>query len=56
MLRWAVIFFVIAIVLALFGFLGPASFAADAAKWLFIAFLVIAVLSLVFGGMRRPSI
>ena len=56
MLRWALIFFVIAVVLALFGFLGPASMAATAAKWLFIAFLVIAVLSLVLGGTRRPTI
>ena len=40
MLRWAVIFLVIALVAALFGFTGIASAAAGIAKFLFFLFLV----------------
>jgi len=41
MLRWAVIFLVIALVAALFGFTGIAAAAAGIAKFLFFLFLVI---------------
>ena len=44
MLRWAVIFLVIALVAALFGFTGIASAAAGIAKFLFFLFLVICLI------------
>lgn len=57
MLYWAAVFFIVAIVAAIFGFGVVASGAAGIAKILFFVFLVLFVLSLVFGGMRRgPTI
>ncbi len=50
MLRWAVIFLVIALVAALFGFTGIASAAAGIAKLLFFIFLAICVI-LFLGGL-----
>ena len=53
MLHWAAVFFVIAIVAAIFGFGGIAASATGVAKILFFAFLIIAIISLVAGrGMR----
>jgi uncharacterized membrane protein YtjA (UPF0391 family) len=45
MLHYAVIFFVIALIAALFGFGGIASSATGIAKVLFVVFLVMALLS-----------
>jgi len=55
MLRWAVAFFVFAMVAAIFGFGGIATGAASIAKVLFVAFLVVFFISLVMGltGGRR---
>jgi len=53
MLRWAAIFFVIAIIAAVFGFGGIAHDAAGISKILFIVFLVLAGLSLLFGRRSR---
>jgi uncharacterized membrane protein YtjA (UPF0391 family) len=53
MLRWTVIFLVVAIIAAIFGFGGIAAGAAGIAKILFFIFLVLFVLSLVAGGFRR---
>jgi uncharacterized membrane protein YtjA (UPF0391 family) len=50
MLRWSVTFFVIAIIAAIFGFGGIAAGAASIAKALFFIFLVLFVLTLVFGA------
>ena len=47
MLRYAVIFFVIALIAAVLGFGGIAAGAADIDKLLFVVFLVLAVLSFV---------
>ena len=47
MLYWALMFFVVALVAALFGFGGIASGAAWIAKVLFVGFLVLAVVSIV---------
>ncbi len=47
MLRWAVIFFIISIIAAVFGFGGIATAAAGIAKVLFYLFLAIAVVMLV---------
>ncbi|HEY4656536.1 MAG TPA: DUF1328 domain-containing protein [Cyclobacteriaceae bacterium] len=49
MLRWAMIFFVISIIAALFGFGGIAEGAASIAKILFYIFLVLFVLALILG-------
>ena len=56
MLGWALIFLVIAIVTAIFGFGGIAGTAAGIAQVLFYIFVAIFVLSLRFGLMRsrRP--
>ena len=53
MLNWAVTFFVIAIVAAVLGFTNIAGSAIDIAKILFFVFLVLAIVSFVFG--RRVS-
>ncbi len=53
MLQWAVVFFLIAIVAAIFGFSNIAASAVDVAKILFFIFIVLAILSFVFGRRRR---
>jgi uncharacterized membrane protein YtjA (UPF0391 family) len=55
MLYWALMFLVIALVAAALGFGGIAGTAAGLAKILFFVFLVLFIVSLFFGGMRRPS-
>jgi uncharacterized membrane protein YtjA (UPF0391 family) len=52
MLSWAIAFFVLALVAALFGFGGIASSAMGVGKILFVGFLVLAVVSLVTGLVR----
>lgn len=53
MLYYAAVFFVIALVAALFGFGGIAAGAAEIAKILFFIFLVIFVVTLILGILRR---
>jgi uncharacterized membrane protein YtjA (UPF0391 family) len=53
MLHYALVFFVIALIAALFGFGGIAAGAAEIAKVLFFIFLVLFVVSLVVGLFRR---
>lgn len=53
MLHYAVVFFVIAIIAAIFGFGNIAGPASGIAQILFIGFLILAVLSLLF-GRRTP--
>ena len=53
MLHYAVVFFVIALVAALFGFGGIASSAAGIAQVLFFIFLVLAVIGFLAGLIRR---
>ena len=48
MLYWTAVFFAIALVAAVLGFTGIAGAAAGAAKILFFAFLIVAVISLLF--------
>lgn len=55
MLGWAAFFFVLAILAALFGFVGIAGLSFFIAKILFFLFLVIFVASLVLGLARRAS-
>lgn len=49
MLRWALIFLVISIIAAFFGFGGVAAASAGIAKLLFYIFLAVAVTMLVLG-------
>ena len=53
MLHYAVVFRVIALVAALFGFGGIAASAVGIAKILFVIFLVLAAVSFIAGLMRR---
>ena len=52
MLRWALIFFVIALIAAVFGFGGIAASAEGIAKILFFGFVILAIVSLIFGVVR----
>ncbi len=58
MLRWAIAFFIVAIIAAVFGFGGIAAGAASIAKILFFVFVVLFLVSLVVGLMGRggPSV
>ncbi len=59
LLRWAVIFLVVAIIAAVFGFGNIAAAATDIAKILFFIFIVIFVLLMIgwlMGGKRPPPI
>jgi uncharacterized membrane protein YtjA (UPF0391 family) len=49
MLRWALLFLVVAIIAAVFGFTGIAVAAADIAKIIFFIFLALFVIALFFG-------
>jgi uncharacterized membrane protein YtjA (UPF0391 family) len=53
MLGWALAFFLIAILAAVFGFTGIAVASAGIAKILFFIFLVIFLVTLVMGVARR---
>ena len=53
MLHYALVFFVVALIAAVFGFGGIAAGAAEIAKILFFIFLVLFVVSLVAGLFRR---
>ena len=54
MLRLAVIFLVIALVAALFGFGFVADLSFGAAQILFFVFIVLAILAFLGGLVRRP--
>jgi uncharacterized membrane protein YtjA (UPF0391 family) len=56
MLRLAVLFLVIALIAAFFGFGGVESMSWEGAKILFFVFIVLAVLSLLGGVLRRPPV
>jgi uncharacterized membrane protein YtjA (UPF0391 family) len=53
MLHYAVIFFVIALIAAVFGFAGIAAGAAGIAKILFFVFLILAIVSFIANTARR---
>lgn len=52
MLYWALVFFIVALIAAFFGFGGIAASAAGVAKILFFGFLILAAISLVVGLAR----
>ncbi|HYC34620.1 MAG TPA: DUF1328 domain-containing protein [Candidatus Paceibacterota bacterium] len=56
MLRWSIIFLVIAIIAALFGFTSIAGTAMGIAKVLFFVFLVLFVITLVAGSLAGRKI
>jgi uncharacterized membrane protein YtjA (UPF0391 family) len=49
LLYLAVVFFVIALILGILGVRG-AGISMDIAKWLIIVFIILAVITLIFGG------
>ncbi|KDP89408.1 DUF1328 domain-containing protein [Cupriavidus basilensis] len=53
MLHYAVVFFVIALIAAVFGFGGIAAGAVEIAKILFFIFLVVALVTFVISLVRR---
>lgn len=56
MLKWALVFFIIAIIAALFGFTGIAAGAATIAKWLFFIAVAIFLVFLVLGLMAGRAV
>ena len=56
MLRWAIIFFVVALIAAFMGFGGVAGEAAWIGKVLLVVFLILAVVSMVMGRGRSTSL
>jgi uncharacterized membrane protein YtjA (UPF0391 family) len=54
MLRWAILFLVVALLAALFGFTDVAGTSVVAAKILFFVFLVLFVISLILGDRGAP--
>jgi uncharacterized membrane protein YtjA (UPF0391 family) len=53
MLRWAIGFFIVALIAAAFGFLGIATAAVGIARLLFYVFLILFLVSLISGLARR---
>ena len=56
MLRLAIVFLVIALIAAFFGFVGVAAISWEGAKILFVIFLILAVLSFLGHGFRGDII
>lgn len=54
MFSWAIAFFVIALLAAIFGFTGLAASAAGIAKIIFIVALILAIISFVAGRRGPP--
>lgn len=58
MLRWAIIFLIVALVAAVLGFGGIANFSFEIAKFIAIIAVILFVATLVLGGVRgrRPPL
>ena len=56
MLRWSILFLVVALIAGLFGFFEVAGTSWFIAKVLFFVFLVLFVVSLLMGGMSRRDV
>lgn len=57
MLRWALLFFIVAIIAAVFGFTNIAAGAASIAQLLFFIFLVLFIVAALAGALRgRPPV
>jgi uncharacterized membrane protein YtjA (UPF0391 family) len=55
LLYLAVVFFVIALILAILGIRG-AGISMEIAKWLIIVFIILAILSLILGGSFHMAV
>lgn len=53
LLHWAVVFLIVALVAAFFGFGGIAGTAIEGAKLLFWGAIILAVIAFAFGLLRR---
>ena len=53
MLHYAIVFFIIAIIAAVFGFGGIAAGAVEIAKIIFFIFLIMAVVSFAMGLLKK---
>lgn len=56
MLRWSLIFFIVAIIAAIFGFGGIAGTTMGIAKILFFVFIALFILSLIFGSRAVKNV
>jgi uncharacterized membrane protein YtjA (UPF0391 family) len=56
MLRWAILFLVVALIAGLFNFVGVEGVALEAARILFFVFIVLAILSFIGGSFRSPPV
>jgi uncharacterized membrane protein YtjA (UPF0391 family) len=56
MLRWAIIFLVVALIAGALGLYHVSDLSANVAWILFVIFLILFVVSLIFGGVRRPPV
>jgi uncharacterized membrane protein YtjA (UPF0391 family) len=56
MLRWALIFLVVALIAGVLGFANVQWMSSQIAWILFVVFLILFVVSLIFGGVRRPPV
>ena len=52
MIRWAIIFLVVALIAAVLGFGGIANFSFEIAKFIAIIAIILFVIALVAGGLR----
>lgn len=55
MLYWALVFFVVSLIAALFGFTGISVAAAGVARILFFIFIILFILALIFGWRGRAG-
>jgi uncharacterized membrane protein YtjA (UPF0391 family) len=56
MLSWSLVFFILALIAGFFGFFHISEALVGIAKILFFLFLVLFVISLVFGRRRPPAV
>jgi len=56
MLRWAVLFLIIALIASAFNFVGLEGTALTAAKICAVVFIILALLSFIGGGLRTPPV
>jgi uncharacterized membrane protein YtjA (UPF0391 family) len=57
MLRWTILFLIIAVIAGIFGFTGVAGAATDIARTLFFVFLVLLIISAIVSAFRgRPPV
>jgi uncharacterized membrane protein YtjA (UPF0391 family) len=56
MLRWALLFLIVALIAGLFGFFNVAGTSYMIARVLFFVFLVLFVISLLMGGRARDVV